>query len=190
MKTGSPEPVPTKEMEAAVEEAESPADDQAPHEATPSSAQAQMPTDVPMSGLEAELRARAISIERTDRNHLKANLGDSVQFADGSVTLDSSAQAFLKTLAEDLKKALPLQIRVIGHTDHRGGADVNARLSEQRAENVAQYLAANGLAEDYLSYEGKGEDEPKVGLKDEWKVGPSVNRRIEIELFKPSPNDP
>ena len=188
MATGRPEPVPAEEAEGAVDEPESPAEDAPPHEPTLSAAQRQAPPDVLMSRLEAELRELAISVERTDPNRLTADLGDSVQFAEGSVFLGSGARAFLKTLAEDLKKALPLQIRVIGHTDHRGGADVNARLSEQRAENVAQCLAANGIADEYLSYEGKGEAEPKIGLTDEWKVGPSVNRRIEIELTRASAN--
>ncbi|MFN2202437.1 MAG: OmpA family protein, partial [Caldilineaceae bacterium] len=170
-------------------EFESRLDEASLDKSSPNASSQQAPTDSAMARLETELLALGVAVERTDTDHLIANLGDYVQFSDGSVTLDADAQAFLEVIAEDLKKSLPLKIRVIGHTDHRGRADVNARLSAKRAENVAQFLEANGIADKSLSYVGRGESEPKISLVDERKLGPAVNRRIELELFTPSPNE-
>ena len=142
--------------------------------------------DLPLQALEADLRAGQVSVERVDANRLTADLGERVQFADGRVALDSDSEGFLKVLASQLKQSLPLQVRVVGHTDHRGPADVNRRLSERRAELVAKFLEDSGIPADDLSYEGKGESDPKVGLSQEWRLGPSANRRIELELVQPA----
>ncbi|MGB5833251.1 MAG: AAA family ATPase [Thiohalocapsa sp.] len=146
-------------------------------------------SEMPMEELEADLRASMLSVERASPNRLVADLGDKVQFEAGSVTLDSHALTFLELLVGEIRQSLPLQVRVVGHTDHRGRADVNERLSERRAEAVAQFLAGNGIPSADLSFGGKGESEPKVELAEEWRLGPSVNRRIELEFVKPSIGD-
>ncbi len=145
---------------------------------------------LPMTEIENELREMAISIERVDANRLRANLGEKVQFPGGSVALDSNARVFLEVLALRLKMSPPIQVHVVGHTDHRGASAVNLRLSERRAEAVALFLKDKGIPEDYLSSEGKGETEPKVDLRQEWALGPSANRRIELDLVQPAGDDP
>jgi chemotaxis protein MotB len=143
-------------------------------------------TDFSMQELEAELRALSIAVERMNGERLLIDLGDKVRFAGGSATLGTEAQDFLEQLAGSIKKSLPVNIRVIGHTDRRGRAVFNAWLSEQRAEVVAKFLASKGIPEEYLSHEGKGETEPKVDSAQEWTLGLSANRRIEMELSKPA----
>ncbi|MGB5736562.1 MAG: OmpA family protein [Thiohalocapsa sp.] len=142
--------------------------------------------DSPMSRLEDQLRATTVSVQRIEDGRLIADLGDKVQFENGSVTLDSDALTFLEVLAGYVREALPLKVRVIGHTDHQGRAEVNARLSERRAEAVAQFIAANTPPGIDLSFEGRGETEPRVELTQEWQLGPSVNRRIELDVAQPS----
>jgi type II secretory pathway predicted ATPase ExeA/outer membrane protein OmpA-like peptidoglycan-associated protein len=153
----------------------------------PVAAQVEQPeqTGFAMQALEAELREAAVSVERKGPNRLVVDLGERVQFGDGSVALDADGAAFLASLVGSLRST-PTRVHVVGHTDHRGPGDVNQRLSERRADTVAQFLRLNGMPAEHLSHEGKGETEPKVALEQEWRLGPAVNRRIELELVQPN----
>jgi outer membrane protein OmpA-like peptidoglycan-associated protein len=143
------------------------------------------PTGPYAATLVAGLTGMGIDARVEDRNRLVLDLGDKVQFADGSVSLGSSAQAFLASLAVQLMKASPRQVLVIGHTDQQGSASVNARLSERRAEVVMQFLSDSGLSGVDLRSEGKGETEPKLPMGESRLVGSAANRRIELELLWP-----
>ena len=52
------------------------------------------------------------------------------------------------------------KIRIEGHTDSRGGADYNRRLSDSRAKAVRTYLINKGVEEGRLEAIGYGEDKP------------------------------
>ena len=53
-------------------------------------------------------------------------------------------------------------IELAAHTDYRGAAAYNERLSQRRAESVVNYLIEHGIAKDRLSPVGYGEMKPKV----------------------------
>jgi outer membrane protein OmpA-like peptidoglycan-associated protein len=53
-------------------------------------------------------------------------------------------------------------IELSAHTDYRGSAAYNERLSQRRAESVVNYLIEHGIAQDRLSPVGYGEGKPKV----------------------------
>jgi len=44
-----------------------------------------------------------------------------------------------------LKEQRPSRIILIGHTDIRGSAEFNMKLSQERAEAVASFLRQNGI---------------------------------------------
>jgi OOP family OmpA-OmpF porin len=67
-------------------------------------------------------------------------------FAFDSAELSASGQAYLDILAGKLKSLRRRVAKVIGHTDDQGGASYNLTLSQRRANAVAAYLAADGLA--------------------------------------------
>jgi outer membrane protein OmpA-like peptidoglycan-associated protein len=108
---------------------------------------------------------------------------DRVLFDFGEATLRSSA-------ADRLERLLVLSadaegtIRVIGHTDSIGSAEFNQRLSEERAQAVADHLVANGVDADRIETEGRGETEPVEPneLEDgsDNPGGRQDNRRVEI----------
>ena len=133
----------------------------------------------------SDLADLGLETEAAGSNRLVLDLGDKVQFADGSVTLDAAAENFLTDLALRLAEEPPRQGLVVGHTDHQGGAYVNTRLSERRAEAVMSFLLENGLQSADLRAEGRGETEPKVPFEQELILGAEVNRRIELELVWP-----
>ncbi|MBW8329398.1 MAG: OmpA family protein [Thiobacillus sp.] len=75
-----------------------------------------------------------------------------------------------------------VNIEVAGHTDSRGSDEYNAKLSQQRAEAVRNYLVSKGIAADRLSAKGYGESQPVAdNATDE---GRFKNRRVELVPLK------
>ncbi len=62
-------------------------------------------------------------------------------------------------LLEALKEQKPGRIILVGHTDRRGGDDYNQKLSERRAQAVADFLKSHGL-DATIDAEGRGASEP------------------------------
>jgi len=70
---------------------------------------------------------------------------------------------------------------VEGHTDARGPADYNLRLSRRRAEAVRRYLIRrHGIAPERLQTSGYGETRPVAN--NETPEGRTTNRRIDIVI--------
>lgn len=74
-----------------------------------------------------------------------------------------------KEAAFELDKALNamtkypnMVVKVESHTDVRGSASYNQRLSERRAKSTVQYLISKGIDASRLSSEGKGESDPLI----------------------------
>jgi len=71
------------------------------------------------------------------------------------------------------------RIRLEGHTDERGTREYNMALGERRANSVADYMAANGIARSRVETVSFGEERPVAMGSNEgaW----SQNRRVEIK---------
>lgn len=91
-----------------------------------------------------------------DQPRLLAN----VFFDLGKSTLRKESYVELNKLLSLLKKNKEIKIEIGGHTDTRGDDAANQKLSEDRAKSVYDYLIAEGIAENRLSYKGYGEDQP------------------------------
>jgi hypothetical protein len=59
-----------------------------------------------------------------------------------------------------LKKNPKIKIELGGHTDSSGNKDENLKLSNDRAKTVYDYLIANGVITNRLSYKGFGSTQP------------------------------
>ncbi|MNC89158.1 Outer membrane porin F precursor [compost metagenome] len=81
-------------------------------------------------------------------------------------------------------KANPTYVRieVQGHTDERGPAWFNQKLSQERSESVMVFLTSKGISKDRLSAKGFGADKPLVDQKGEraWYM----NRRVEFAITR------
>lgn len=53
-------------------------------------------------------------------------------------------------------------VKVESHTDNRGSAVYNQKLSERRAKSTVQYIISKGIDASRLSSEGKGEGDPLI----------------------------
>jgi phosphoglucosamine mutase len=71
-------------------------------------------------------------------------------------------------------------IRVMGHTDSTGSITANNILSEDRANAVANYLVAKGVARKRFTIEGYGPAKPIAD--NGTSAGRAQNRRVEIKL--------
>ncbi|MFW1392105.1 OmpA family protein, partial [Vibrio parahaemolyticus] len=86
--------------------------------------------------------------------------------------------ADLESLAEQLTQYPEDKIQIVGHTDSTGPEAYNQRLSERRAQAVADYLKRMGIAESRLSVEGQGESRPIAS--NDTVEGRAQNRRVEV----------
>ncbi len=85
-----------------------------------------------------------------------------IQFDFNSARVKPDSQQTLSNLAQAMKsKELgDAKFAVEGHTDAKGGADYNLKLSQQRADAVSAILASHGVAVARLVSVGKGSTEP------------------------------
>lgn len=71
--------------------------------------------------------------------------------------LRDEVKVILDDLAAKLKTAEYDRLDIVGYTDRIGTVDYNKRLSELRAYSVAQYLVEQGVPDNKIHYEGRGE---------------------------------
>ena len=95
-------------------------------------------------------------------------------------TLKKESTAELEKLLEIMNQVPTLKIEISGHTDNKGSAEYNKKLSERRAKAVVDYLVAKGISTDRLRFAGYGMDRPLVSNDDE--EGRQLNRRTEFEI--------
>lgn len=103
-----------------------------------------------------------------------------IYFRSGSAELDSASGPFLKSLIDIIGRCPSLNIVVAGHTDSRGGADLNQRLSEARAASVSGYMVAGGVETGRIRSLGHGETRPVAPNDTARNRG--RNRRIEFAV--------
>jgi outer membrane protein OmpA-like peptidoglycan-associated protein len=92
--------------------------------------------------------------------------------------LTPKAYGILDRLAELLKDGEEINLRIIGHTCTIGTPELNQALSEQRANNVKEYLVRRGISPERLSTEGYGQERPVAS--NDTEEGRIQNRRVEF----------
>ena len=122
-----------------------------------------------------ELRASGTEARSTSRGVL-VNLPD-VLFEFGKARLTSSARNTVRDIAIAAEKT-NRRIAVEGHTDSVGTVSFNQRLSEDRAQSVADALVENGVSSRRISSRGYGETRPITSNKSE--NDRRRNRRVEV----------
>lgn len=120
-----------------------------------------------------------ISVGR-DNNRLRVILPGAMTFEQGSSRIAPSMARWLASLAEILAEFDRTAIVINGHTDSRGEAAFNQRLSDQRALAVAHALQQQSVDSRRLAAIGHGENKPIADNNAE--DGRAANRRIEIDI--------
>ena len=113
--------------------------------------------------------------------HRSVDLDIQFEWNSAELLLDGQRQlaALASALTSEELKALRFQIA--GHTDASGSTDYNLKLSAERAEIVANYLArVYGVDRSRLETTGYGEER----LKDPTTPRADENRRVEVTLIR------
>lgn len=121
----------------------------------------------------------------------KFSLKADVLFKHDKSDLQPQGKQDLDALYSEIQQTNPERktIKVIGYADRTGSAKYNQKLSESRAQTVAKYLTAKGIAGDVIEAEGRGENDPVTGNTCD-KVAPRAklisclepDRRVELEV--------
>lgn len=113
----------------------------------------------------------------------KIEILDKVFFDTAKATIKPASFSMLDDVAAlldanpDIKK-----VRVEGHTDTRGSARTNLRLSQARADSVKAYIVGKGIAAERLEAVGYGEEKPiDAGST---KAAYDQNRRVEFNILE------
>jgi len=130
-----------------------------------------------------ELRAKllqqfsqVLDTRDTERG-LVVNMSD-VLFDTGKYTLRQEAREKLARIAGIVLNYPSLRLEAEGHTDNVGSAELNQKLSEQRAYSVRDYLVSQGMPVSSITAVGKSFSVP-VASNDTAK-GRQQNRRVEL----------
>lgn len=99
-------------------------------------------------------------------------------FDQGTVTLTPESLAVLDQLRAEIASRSGPEVQVTGHTDTVGSEEDNDRLSQQRAEEVLNWLASQGIDRSIMSAVGRGERELKEPTVDNFSS--AANRRVEV----------
>ena len=119
----------------------------------------------------------------TDVNGLKAikvTFDNGILFDLNKSTLKPEAKAALDKFAVEMNDLPLTNINVYGHTDNTGTAEVNKKVSQQRADAVAKYLHKKGIANNRMLAEGLSYDFPVAD--NATAEGRAQNRRVEIYI--------
>lgn len=143
------------------------------------------------------LEARLIQQVRDERVHITRQGNSFALTLAGSDAFDSNESRLkpgvsdaLASITGVLEEYRDTQISIAGHTDDIGEAAYNQTLSERRAQSVARYLIAGGVAAKRIVIIGYGESQPREANSS--SEGRGRNRSIEllvVPLEKPAAAD-
>ena len=101
-----------------------------------------------------------------------------ISFAPSSAVIDDSSAGVIAEIASVLQGCPQVDFQIGGHTDSQGGEEMNAALSQSRANAVVDALLSQNRLMGQLSAFGYGESQPIAS--NETEEGRAANRRIEI----------
>lgn len=117
-------------------------------------------------------------------NKFQVLKSETVLFKVNQSTLTDDAKAQIEELAKSAGGLDRFVIEVQGFTDKTGSVSINERLSQQRAQEVARYLANEyKIPVRSISLLGSGYAQPVAD--DKTREGRKLNRRVEVRLFVP-----
>jgi OmpA-OmpF porin, OOP family len=111
---------------------------------------------------------------------LSMKLDSSSSFALGSAILSDDAKTQIVKVVDVLAAYPQARVMISGHTDSSGSEAFNQKLSEQRANAVAQVLQSHGIDVSRITAVGMGESQPIAS--NDTKAGREMNRRVEINI--------
>jgi OmpA-OmpF porin, OOP family len=113
------------------------------------------------------------------RNDLKLQ---PVHFPSGGTYITDFSKSRLEKLIQVLNQNPNLNVWIFGHTDARGGSELNKTISEKRVQMVVDYLLSKGINSNRVFSIGFGENFPISFGREEEDL--PRNRRVEFFIFE------
>ena len=137
--------------------------------------------------MSAEIGAKQMHVERL-QNAIKVTVNDQLLFPSGDWQMPASAQQTIAKMVPILAPMQQTKITVNGYTDNvpigpglkRQGISNNLVLSQKRADNVTQFMIAQGVNPALVSAQGLGDADPVAS--NDTSEGQAQNRRVELTL--------
>lgn len=146
-----------------------------------------------VGGLQAQVSSLSantsgFNVRITDTSTI-VDLASDALFAFDSAKLSTEATSSLAKTADLIRAGAPGNIAIVGHTDAKGDDAYNQRLSEQRAQAVANWMMGQvGVRLRSFAVSGQGEASPVApNAKPDGSDDPggrAKNRRVEIVIPK------
>lgn len=105
----------------------------------------------------------------------------------GSANIRPETAKVLEFLASMMQDNPQLEIEIAAHTDSRGDATANQKLSEERAETAVGFLVMKGVKRERMTPKGYGEKYPVNECKDGVPCSEEQyqeNRRIDVKILR------
>lgn len=136
--------------------------------------------DTQEAKLRKQLRGTGVSVQR-DGDNINLIMPGNITFATNARNLKSGFYDVLDSVVLVVKEFNKTTIVVSGYTDSVGSNAYNQKLSEDRAQSVADFLVNKQVNPARIELVGLGEDNPIAS--NQTSKGRSLNRRVEITLF-------
>ncbi|HRG53255.1 MAG TPA: OmpA family protein, partial [Bacteroidia bacterium] len=107
---------------------------------------------------------------------------ENLEFENGKDIIRNTSYESLDALAGLMQKKPNWRLKISGHTDNKGAAASNLKLSKNRAEAVKKYLVEKGIDASRFKTEFFGSKKPIADNKTE--EGRQKNRRVEMLLVE------
>jgi outer membrane protein OmpA-like peptidoglycan-associated protein len=132
---------------------------------------------------QAEEMKRDLANAKVERvgEGIKITFDSGILFETNSSNLQSVARGNIESLVKILNKYPDTNIFIEGDTDSEGTDAYNQKLSERRAQAVADYQRGLGIAGARISTVGLGESNPVAS--NDTVDGRQQNRRVEVAIF-------
>src|SRR5262245_53449160 len=145
-----------------------------------------------IAALKKEIDAGKVHVSRL-QNAIKYTVNSDLLFRSGSWEMSPQGQEIIAKLVPQLAPFQQSKLVVNGYTHNapvgpalqRQGVTSNAVLSQQRAEEVMEYLTAHCVNPGRIAARGHGEAEPIASNKA--AEGRAQNRRVEVTLAGQTP---
>lgn len=125
-------------------------------------------------------KQKAVKLTQTNRG-AQITFDARVLFDTGKADVKGDGQVAIDRVATLLKEKTAANLIIEGHTDSTGAAQLNQRLSEQRADSVKAGLVSRGVQPGRIQTKGMGFSQPVADNATE--DGRSQNRRVEIVML-------
>lgn len=123
-------------------------------------------------------RKMKLVVVRKDRIEIKQQ----VHFRPAKSVILPRSFELLRQVAQVIKDAPQIRVRVEGHTDNVGKLATNMRVSQSRADAVKDFLVKQGVDEKQLTALGYGPTRPIAS--NATRAGKSLNRRVEFRILE------